>query len=495
LIIEQFDEGCAAVSSVSAGRAQGFFLPGRRCNTFVLKIGGQQIPRRTILLAFSEGLLVLSGLLVAIAIKSAVTRERWQWLRVETLIQIGIVALVCEICLYYHDIYDAQMTRSRSATILRLLESFGFSSLTLAFLFSALPAIAINQGVAVIATLLSIAMIIGWRLLIDATGVMSRRAERVVVLGTGTIGIAAVREICSRPELNVNVVGFLDEDPRNVVKPLVNPGIIGTTADLEQIVEHQKIERVVISLMGDEESFRAPLLRLKFAGIAIEDAGALLERITGRLSMERTSWLILSDGFRQSRLVYFAKRVVDVLLSSFLLLVALPVMTVIGVAIVSETGFPVLFRQRRVGLGGQPFEILKFRSMCHNAEDRGPSWAADADRRITPVGRVIRKFRLDELPQLWNVLRGDMSLVGPRPEQPYFCELLEKEVPFFAERCKVRPGITGWAQIKYAYGASIDDARRKLELDLFYIKHRSMLLDAAILLETVKVVVSARGSK
>jgi sugar transferase (PEP-CTERM system associated) len=465
------------------------------CDAVVLKIGGQQIPRRTALLAFSEGLLVLAGLLAAIAIKSSLSGEKWPWMRVGGLVQVGIVALVCELCLYYNDIYDLQMTRSRSATIMRLLESFGFSSLILALLYSALPALSISESVAIIATLLIVAMLIGWRLLLDATGVMSKRPERLVVLGTGAIGIVAVREICRRPELNLNVVGFLDEDPRNVGKPLVNPGIIGETGDLEQVVTQQKIERVVISLKGDEENFRVPLLRLKFAGVSIEDAGALLERITGRLSMERTSWLILSDGFRQSRLVYFAKRVVDVLFSSVLLVAALPLMTVIAVLIIGETGFPVLFRQTRIGLGGRPFEILKFRSMCQNAEDRGPSWAADADRRITPVGRVMRKFRLDELPQLWNVLRGDMSLVGPRPEQPYFCELLEKEVPFFAERCKVRPGITGWAQIKYAYGASIDDARRKLELDLFYIKHRSMLLDAAILFETVKVVVSARGSK
>jgi exopolysaccharide biosynthesis polyprenyl glycosylphosphotransferase len=316
----------------------------------------------------------------------------------------------------------------------------------------------------------------------------------MLVLGTAAIGIAAVREICRRPELNVKVVGFLDEDSRNVGKPLVNPGIIGTTADLEQIVKHEKVKRVVISL-AHEATPQATLLRLKFAGIAVEDAGALLERITGRLSMDRTGWLILSDGFRQSRFVCLLKRVVDVLLSSLLLLLAMPLMVVIAIVILSETGAPVLFRQKRIGLGRQPFEILKFRSMHQNAEARGPRWAADADRRITSVGRVIRKYRLDELPQLWNVLCGNMSLVGPRPEQPYFCDLLEKEIPFFAERYQVRPGITGWAQIKHAYVASIDDAIRKLELDLFYIKHRSLFLDLAIMLETVKVVVFARGSK
>lgn len=461
----------------------------------MLKIGGQQIPARTVMLALSEGLFVLAGLFAAIAIRAALSGHGWSLLRGRGLIQLGVVALVCEVCLYYNDIYDLQITRTPIAVLMRLLESFGFSTLILALLYSTVPTLALGQGVALIATPLIIFMIIGWRFLLNATGVMSRRAERVLVLGTGAIGIAAVREICRRPELNVKVVGFLDEDPRNVGKPLVNPGIIGATSELEQIVAQEKIKRVVLSLERQEATQQATLLRLKFAGIALEDAGALLERITGRLSMERTSWLILSDGFRQSRLVYFAKRVADVLFSLLLLLLALPLMIVIAVVIASESGFPILFRQTRIGIRREPFEILKFRSMCQNAEDRGPSWAADADRRITAVGRVIRRYRLDELPQLWNVLRGDMSLVGPRPEQPYFCDLLEQEIPFFAERYKVRPGITGWAQIKYAYGASVRDAMRKLELDLFYIKHRSLLLDIAIMLETVKVVLFARGSK
>lgn len=482
---------CASFRPLWRDRAESLPASSR----YVLKIGGQQIPGRTALLAFSEGLFVLAGLLAAIAIRSALSGESWPLSQSRGLTQFGIMALVCELCLYYNDIYDLQITRTPVAVIRRLLESFGFSCLILALLYAVVPTLSPGHSVAVIATPLILAMIIGWRLLLDATGVMWRRAERVLMLGTGATGIAAVREICRRPELNVKVVGFLDEDPRNVGKPLVNPGIIGTTAELEEIVKQEKVERVVLSLDGHQAMPQVTLLRLKFAGVAVEDAGALLERITGRLSIERTGWLILSDGFRQSRLVYFAKRVVDLLFSSLLLLFAMPLMVVIAVAITMETGFPVFFRQTRLGLRRQPFEILKFRSMCQNAEARGPRWAADADRRITRVGRVIRKYRLDELPQLLNVLRGNMSLVGPRPEQPYFCDLLEKEIPFFAERYQVRPGITGWAQIKHAYVATINDAVRKLELDLFYIKHRSLFLDIAILLETVKVVLFARGSK
>jgi exopolysaccharide biosynthesis polyprenyl glycosylphosphotransferase len=173
----------------------------------------------------------------------------------------------------------------------------------------------------------------------------------------------------------------------------------------------------------------------------------------------------------------------------------LPIMAFVAAAILIESGAPVLFRQKRVGLDGQQFEILKFRSMRQDAEKSGPSWAADCDNRITRVGAFIRKYRLDELPQFFNILHGSMSLVGPRPEQPYFCEMLESNLDFFSQRHTVRPGITGWAQIKYQYGSTVEDAKRKLELDLFYIKHLSISLDVVIVFETVKVIFLGKGAK
>ena len=190
-----------------------------------------------------------------------------------------------------------------------------------------------------------------------------------------------------------------------------------------------------------------------------------------------------------------AKRTIDVVASLFSLVVTLPLMGTVAIAIWAETGTPILFRQRRVGLSGEQFELLKFRSMYHNAELHGPSWAAEGDARITGVGRIIRKYRIDELPQFLNVLRGEMSLVGPRPEQPHFCELLQNEIPLFFERHSVRPGITGWAQIKYQYGSTAEEAKRKLEFDLFYIKRLSLAFDLAIILETAKVMLSGRGAR
>jgi sugar transferase (PEP-CTERM system associated) len=320
----------------------------------------------------------------------------------------------------------------------------------------------------------------------------------VLIVGTGSTGISLTREICSRPDLNLKVLGFLDEKGENIGKSLVNPGIIGGLSELEALVKEKEIDRVVLSLA--EQRGLMPyreLLRLKFAGVTVEDAHTVFENISGRIALEKLSpsWLIFSDGFRKNRFLLAAKRTIDITAALLAITLTLPVMALVAAAILLETGKPLLFRQKRVGLNGAQFEILKFRSMRQDAEKGGPSWASDGDDRITRVGAFIRKYRLDELPQFFNILGGSMSLVGPRPEQPYFCELLESSLDFFPQRHTVRPGITGWAQIKYQYGSTMEDAKRKLELDLFYIKHLSISLDLAVILETVKVIFLGKGAK
>jgi len=239
------------------------------------------------------------------------------------------------------------------------------------------------------------------------------------------------------------------------------------------------------------------LLHLKFAGVRVDDAHSFYEQMNGRIRLEylSPSWLILSDGFRKSALLVWAKRTLDVLVSIVALILCLPLFGVVAAAIWLETGFPVLFRQERTGLRGHSFQMLKFRSMTNSAEEEGPRWAADSDHRITRVGKWIRKYRIDELPQAINVLRGEMSIVGPRPERPEFVSMLEEQIPFYGLRHSVRPGITGWAQVKYQYGASVEETKTKLEHDLFYIKHLSIMLDLAVMFETAKVMLSGRGAK
>jgi sugar transferase (PEP-CTERM system associated) len=342
-------------------------------------------------------------------------------------------------------------------------------------------------------------LIFAWCVLLDSKGFFFLpRPERVLIVGTGSTGISLTREICSRPDLNLKVLGFLDEKGENIGMRLVNPGIIGGLGDLEALVREKNIDRVVLSLK--EQRGHMPyreLLRLKFAGVTVEDAHTVFERISGRIALERLSpsWLIFNDGFGKSKFLLAAKRIVDVVAALIAITLTLPIMALVALAIMIESGGPVLFRQKRVGLHGDQFEIFKFRSMRQDAEKGGPSWATDGDNRITRVGTFIRKYRLDELPQFFNILHGAMSLVGPRPEQPYFCEMLETSLDFFSQRHTVRPGITGWAQIKYQYGSTVEDAKRKLELDLFYIKHLSISLDMVIVFETVKVIFLGKGAK
>lgn len=407
-------------------------------------------------------------------------------------------ALTCALALYYNDLYDGAVISRRFELYFRMFQALGGACIVLAILYYFFPDWGLGRGVAGLAAIAVLLLTLGWRVLWDRAGHLLSDPERILILGTGAEGISLVREILERPELHMKVVGFLDEKGENIGLSLVNPGIIGAASDVEKIVQKEKIDRVILSLM--ERRGGTPvrqLLNLKFAGVGVEDAHGVYEKLSGRIFLKRLSpsWLILSDGFRKSPFQSAMKRSFDLAISSILLILTMPVMVLVALAIWLETGSPILFRQNRTGMHGKEFEILKFRSMRQDAEKHGPQWAATNDDRITRVGRFIRNSRLDELPQLINVFRGDMSLVGPRPERPVFCAMLEEKIPFFAQRHSVRPGITGWAQIKYQYGASIEDGWTKLEYELFYIKHMSLMLDLAILFETVKVVFSGRGAK
>ncbi len=465
----------------------------------MLKIGGQKIPVTTKVLVVGDACLVSLGLCLAILIRLHDFRSALHYFRLPDMpFRFGIVLVICGISLYYNDLYASRVVNRRSELFVYLFQAVGTAWVILSILYYLIPEHSLGRGIAVLSAPIVLLFLLSWRLILLEADFLLPRQQRVLVVGTGPLGISLVREILHRPELHLKVVGFLDEQGENIGKSLVNPGIIGATRDLEEITSREKIDRIVLSLK--ERRGQTPLrelLHLKFAGVAVEDAHTVSEEIDGRIRLEylSPSWMILSEGFRKSRLLLAAKRMVDVFVSLVLLLVTLPFMGIVALAIWLESGSPILFRQERIGLGGRPFQILKFRSMRQNAEEHGPKWAADGDHRVTRVGRIIRKLRLDELPQAVNVLRGEMSFVGPRPERAIFCRMLENETPFYALRYSVRPGITGWAQVKYQYGASIEEAKTKLEYDLFYIKHFSFTLDLAILFETAKVVLWQRGAK
>jgi len=276
------------------------------------------------------------------------------------------------------------------------------------------------------------------------------------------------------------------------------PVIIGDYTQISSIAKAGGVDRIIVAL--DERRGKFPLEQLlscRLKGIRVEDGVAFTEQLVGKLSVEslHPSFIIFSDGFKRSAIFIQVKRVFDIFASAVGLSLFFPVSLIIATAIKLDSKGPILYRQERVGEDGRTFRLLKFRSMCVDAEECGPVWAKVDDQRITRVGRLIRKLRLDEIPQMINVLKGEMSFVGPRPERPFFTEQLKNEIPYYSQRHVIKPGITGWAQICYRYGASKGDALEKLKYDLYYIKNLSSLFDMIIIFETVKVVLFGKGAR
>ncbi len=275
--------------------------------------------------------------------------------------------------------------------------------------------------------------------------------------------------------------------------------ILGCYSDLSTMVDEMKVDRIVVAL--DDRRGRLPaedLVSCKFKGVIIDDMQTVLEELTGKIITHGLypSWVIFSGGFNMSRLMLLSKRFMDIMLACILLVLSLPVCLFTAMAIKMESEGPAFFSQKRVGEKQKLFTIYKFRSMRADAEKlTGPVWALTDDDRVTRVGKIIRRLRIDEIPQFFNILKGDMSFVGPRPERPHFVKKLGELIPFYVERFAVKPGLTGWAQVNYPYGASVEDAIEKLEYDLYYIKHISLMLDVLVVLKTAKVVMLRIGSR
>ncbi len=460
------------------------------------RIGSHQVPARTLLLIGVDSVACAIILVFASALRlgtslSAELNDASYWAR------IALVVVVCETSLYFTDLYDFRVVRRRTDLLARMTQAVGAACVLLSIIYFLAPGASLGRGITVLASPLILVFLLGWRLSANATNLLARGNERILIVGTGDTGVSLVKHILRHPEYNMKVVGFLDESGMDIGKSLVNPKIIGATADVQEIVRVEKIDRVILSLKERRGSTPLrELLQLKFAGVGVEDVHNCFERLSGRIALEHLSpsWLILSDGFKKSPWLRASKRVIDILASSVLLVLSAPILPLVALAIYLESGAPIFFRQTRVGYKGREFELIKFRSMVQDAEKDGPQWATRQDSRVTKVGKFIRKARLDELPQLFNVLRGEMSLVGPRPERPIFCQMLEEKIPYFNLRHSARPGLTGWAQVRFRYGSTIDDSKDKLELDLFYLKNLSLVVDCAILFETIKVVLLRRGA-
>jgi sugar transferase (PEP-CTERM system associated) len=417
------------------------------------------------------------------------------------VLRVMLVIGVCQLCLHYADLYDLSSISGTRDLLVRLLQALGATSLILALVYFWFPDWIIGRGVFLVSSVLVISLLLGWRLLFSWLTRRVRPRERLLLVGTSPASVELARELFdNRQELGVEIVGFVDPDPARVGAPVLNPGVVGSVDDIPALVSQLRIDRVVVSL-GDARG-RLPMDRLLEIrlnnGVAFDHLASVYEEYTGKIALEnlRPSWLIFSSGFRKTRALLAAKRAFDICLALAGLLIGGPVMLLVALAIRLTSHGPVLYHQERVGLNGATFMVHKFRTMRPDAEAAtGPVWSAAQDSRVTPIGGFLRRTRLDELPQLWNVLRGDMSFVGPRPERPTFVAELTEKIPFYGQRHVVKPGITGWAQVRYTYGASIEDAIEKLQYDLYYIKNLSFALDLVIVLDTIKTVVLRRGAR
>lgn len=348
-------------------------------------------------------------------------------------------------------------------------------------------------------SMLTGSVIICWRFLFYLIINKVNIQDNLLFLGVNAVSKRVAEEISADENPNVKVVGFIDIDASLRGKSSVNPKVLGTLEDLNYIIKKEKVKKLIVSLSEGRGKFPCEaLVHYKFNGVQVIEIHTFYEQLKGKILVKglRPSWLLFSEGFRRNKMIVLGKRIFDIVVSTIGLLITLPItMIVIGLIKLESEG-PVIYKQQRVGKDGKVFHLLKLRSMIYHAEkDSGPVWAKKDDERVTRVGKIIRKLRIDEIPQMINVLKGDMSFVGPRPERPFFVKKLKQIIPYYNQRHSVKPGITGWAAVNYSYGASIKDAVEKLQYDIYYIKNISLFLDFIILLKTISTIISMKGAR
>jgi sugar transferase (PEP-CTERM system associated) len=456
----------------------------------VIRLFNVYYPIRTLILLAGEALVVWTSFVLATVLQNP--DDSYLVLNYEGgYYKIFAVTAVVLLFSHWFDLYDPAYVNEKGELYFRLLLVPGLLALTLAAVGYFFPPFIKNSAFLLGLIILTLALF-GWRTAYAWLAQKPFLRERVYVVGTGERAQRLVQGLRTRSELGVEVVGWSG----NVEGALTRESI---ASHMMELVRQRDVHRVIVAMPDRRGTIPVQeLLQLRLGGVKIEEAMSWLEKMSGRIEVEQLypSWLIFADGFRFSAGFILLRRLFSVLSSALLLLVVLPVMPFVILAIKLDSPGPVLYRQKRVGRRGVTFFCYKFRTMRQDAEaDTGPTWAGDDDPRITRVGRFLRSSRLDEIPQLWCVLKGDMGFVGPRPERPEFVEWLSKEIPYYPVRHAVRPGITGWAQIRYRYGNTLEDAKEKLQYDLFYIKNASIGLDLLIMFQTIKIVLLGRGAQ
>jgi sugar transferase (PEP-CTERM system associated) len=455
----------------------------------VIRLFNVYYPVRTLILLVGEALVVWTSFLLAAVVQYQ--QDSYLVLNYEGgYLKILIVTVLVLGFSHLLDLYDP--SRDREELFFRLLFMLGMVAMALAVVGFLFPSFMIGHSSYLLGLIILTLALTGWRAAYAWLARQPYLRERVYVLGTGERAQRLVHGLRTRSELGIEVAGCT----ANVEGAL---SLEAVTAHLIETVKQQDIHRVIVAMPDRRGTIPVQqLLQLRLQGAKIEEATSWLEKISGRIEVENLhpSWLIFAEGFRFSSGRMLFRRIFSLLASALLLLLMLPVIPFVILVIRLDSAGPIVYRQKRVGRGGSTFFCYKFRTMRQDAEvDTGPTWAGDDDPRITLVGRFLRITRLDEIPQLWCVLKGDMAFVGPRPERPEFVAWLTEGIPYYGVRHVVRPGITGWAQVNYKYGNTPEDAKQKLQYDLYYIKNGSLGLDLMIMLKTIKIVVLGRGAQ
>jgi sugar transferase (PEP-CTERM system associated) len=406
--------------------------------------------------------------------------------------KILVVTILVLLCSHLFDLYDTARLNTKGELYFRLLMVPGLLAFLLAAVSYIHPDYLLGSGSSAVGLVILTVALFGWRTGFTWLIQLPILIERVYVLGTGERAQRLVQGLRKNPEIGVEVASWTGKLEGAVTRDSV-------AAHLLDVVHKQKVHRVIVAMPDRRGTIpMQELLDLRMQGVKIEEAASWLEKISGKIEVENLypSWLVFGEGFRRSGAFRLIRRAISLVISLIGLIFALPLFPFIVLAIKFDSKGPVFYTQARVGKGGRTFNVVKFRTMRQDAEALGgPQWAGNNDPRVTRIGRFLRSSRLDEIPQLWCVLKGDMAFVGPRPERPEFIEWLSKEIPYYGVRHMVRPGLTGWAQVRYKYGSTVEDAREKLQYDLFYIKNASIGLDLVIMFQTVKTVMLRRGAQ
>jgi sugar transferase (PEP-CTERM system associated) len=466
----------------------------------MLRIFKQYYPIRNIFFFIGEGLVIYVSVILSswIVLKSqSIPFSTWVYLKV------FLITFICQACLYYNDLYDFKVTDSFLELGIRLLQALGVSAIFLSGIYIIFPQAIIGYGIFALSVTFVILLIVSWRFcykLILTHGIFD---QNIIIMGSGDLAQNIINEITQRKDsgysVSLNVKEYMGNNELPNEQNRASTIYIQNYDGLCDMAEELNISKIVVALTEKRGALPTKeLVKCRVKGIEIIEGASFYEMLSGKFIVEQINpaWLIFSEGFYKSRIRRFLKRAMDIILSVVLLILLSPLILITAILIKIDSKGPVIFSQERLGKNKKTYLIYKFRSMVSDAEKlSGPVWAKDNDSRVTRVGKYIRQWRMDEIPQLWNVLKGDMSFVGPRPEREFFVKTLEDAIPYFAERFSVKPGITGWAQVCCNYGASVEDAVEKLNYDLFYIKNMSIFMDLMIIMRTIKIVLFGKGAR